>query len=287
VFINRLRSTPSAKRSAFTLIELLVVIAIIAILAAILFPVFAQAREKARQASCISNNKQVATSFMMYIQDYDEVMPPIANSFLLPTTPNGGTQQWTAYMMYPYFKSWGIFVCPSVGHDNRGVFTPGHASAWWRNQMRFPNYGYNYTSLSKIEGDCATTTGRSLAAVAKPAETVAFADSQITSVNAGSAWIHGPLDWPRIAPAPDECIYYWGGTAVADGGWNWPADQEKPNQIGYVAGRHQDGATVSFVDGHVKYAKWQALAAGTNFARGILSDNVVLTNKEVYIWDRE
>jgi prepilin-type N-terminal cleavage/methylation domain-containing protein/prepilin-type processing-associated H-X9-DG protein len=285
VFFNRLRSTSSVKRSAFTLIELLVVIAIIAILAAILFPVFAQAREKARQASCISNNKQVATSFMMYIQDYDEVMPPMANSFALPTTPNGGTQQWTAYLMYPYFKSWGIFVCPSAGHDQRGVFTPGNALAWWRNQMRFPNYGYNYLNLSKIEGDCATTTGRSLAAIAKPSETIAFADSRIYGVAAGSAWINDPTGWPRVLPAPDECIYGWGGTPYA--GWDWDPAKEKPDAIGYVEARHQDGATVSWVDGHVKYMKFQAMAVGTNFARGIRQDNVVITNKEQYLWDRE
>src|SRR5712692_7503045 len=71
----RTRNRRPFRASAFTLIELLVVIAIIAILAAILFPVFAQARAKARQAACLSNEKQVGTAIMMYVQDYDEVLP--------------------------------------------------------------------------------------------------------------------------------------------------------------------------------------------------------------------
>src|SRR5579863_5614212 len=68
------------KRTAFTLIELLVVIAIIAILAAILFPVFAQARASARKATCISNNKQVVLGVLMYVQDYDETFPYCSNN---------------------------------------------------------------------------------------------------------------------------------------------------------------------------------------------------------------
>lgn len=270
----------SRSRSGFTLIELLVVIAIIAILAAILFPVFAQAREKARGASCLSNNKQVATSWMMYVQDYDEVMPPIAQNFAV-AAPNNW---WTAKLLEPYFKTWSILVCPSAGHDNRGVFTAGNPVAWYYNQMRFPNYGYNYLALGKINGDCATTTGISMAAIQKPAETIEFADSRIYGVNAGSAWINDPTGWPRVAPAPDECIYYWGGT---QGGWNWPSNAEKPSTMGYLEARHQDGVNTSFVDGHVKYMKWQALAAGTNFARGVLEDNVVINDKNKYLWDRE
>ena len=87
----------SRNKKGFTLIELLVVIAIIAILAAILFPVFAKAREKARQASCQSNMKQLGIGFIQYVQDYDERFP--------------GTRFWAAEI-YPYEKSSGVFKCP-------------------------------------------------------------------------------------------------------------------------------------------------------------------------------
>ena len=103
------------ERQAFTLIELLVVIAIIAILAAILFPVFAQAREKARQTSCLSNTKQMGLGVMMYTQDYDETMPP-AHYYNDPTQTSAldatGIHQWTG-MTQPYVKNKGIYICPS------------------------------------------------------------------------------------------------------------------------------------------------------------------------------
>jgi prepilin-type N-terminal cleavage/methylation domain-containing protein/prepilin-type processing-associated H-X9-DG protein len=94
-------------RQGFTLIELLVVIAIIAILAAILFPVFAQAREKARTISCLSNMKQIGTGRMMYVQDYDETFP--ANRFYQPN----GYYTWRSTVM-PYLKSEQIWECPSA-----------------------------------------------------------------------------------------------------------------------------------------------------------------------------
>jgi len=112
------------RRPAFTLIELLVVIAIIAILAAILFPVFAQARERARAISCTSNLKQIATALNMYQTDYDGFMPA---SGMLPTNPATGPDGTnlirmlmggTSYFLQPYIKNRGVFICPSDDLDN-------------------------------------------------------------------------------------------------------------------------------------------------------------------------
>ncbi len=126
-------ANPRAQRaSGFTLIELLVVIAIIAILAAILFPVFAQARDKARGASCLSNTKQLGLAAIMYLEDYDELYPISAGAYpglgwltdyYLGTPanwrPNSSQNRINAYggawanVIQPYIKNWGIYTCPS------------------------------------------------------------------------------------------------------------------------------------------------------------------------------
>src|SRR5688500_18904923 len=107
------------RKRGFTLIELLVVIAIIAILAAILFPVFAKAREAARKTSCLNNLKQIGTGMMMYAQDYDENMPAAA----FGNYPNGlwGSPLWNDYgwtyifpLLDPYTKNSQIYACPSA-----------------------------------------------------------------------------------------------------------------------------------------------------------------------------
>jgi prepilin-type N-terminal cleavage/methylation domain-containing protein/prepilin-type processing-associated H-X9-DG protein len=101
------------ERSGFTLIELLVVIAIIAILAAILFPVFARARDKARQASCLSNTKQLAQAVMMFTQDHDEFLPKASFNDVIDG-PTGMTSNtgWDG-AIYPYLKNVNVFSCPS------------------------------------------------------------------------------------------------------------------------------------------------------------------------------
>jgi prepilin-type N-terminal cleavage/methylation domain-containing protein/prepilin-type processing-associated H-X9-DG protein len=108
------------KRQGFTLIELLVVIAIIGILAAILFPVFASAREKARQTTCASNEKQMGLAFMQYVQDYDEMWPIPASGNVAPLYNVG--RGW-AGMLYPYLKSFPVYLCPTsaVGHAASGL----------------------------------------------------------------------------------------------------------------------------------------------------------------------
>ncbi len=147
----------------FTLIELLVVIAIIAILAAILFPVFARAREKARQASCLSNIKQIATAAVMYCQDYDEM-----------TAGHGcGWRDWTmppqneccyAQKIEPYTKNVQLFACPS---DPARIAQPPPAGTARRDGN---GYGSNLRYV-------APRVGRALAAIKSPAETIWHADA--------------------------------------------------------------------------------------------------------------
>ena len=149
------RSGFTNRASAFTLIELLVVIAIIAILAAILFPVFAQARAKARQTACLSNGKQLGLGIIQYTQDYDGVLPPSAV---------GGTTDTIAWpsLIYPYVKSAGVFICPSADDE---LFTP---QAQYMNAAGGPtNWAQAYgTAVSSSSGTpvgypyCSTTDSK-------------------------------------------------------------------------------------------------------------------------------
>ncbi len=148
----------SSQRRGFTLIELLVVIAIIAILAAILFPVFAQAREKARQTSCSSNLKQIGTAIQMYVQDYDEMMPYLAY--------NGGNTlgiHWFDSTM-PYIKNEQVWRCPSANPAARGAGLWNPSATFVRRNV---DYAWN---------EDAAAAGRSLAVCNNPASTYLIMD---------------------------------------------------------------------------------------------------------------
>jgi len=136
------------KYSGFTLIELLVTIAIISILAAILFPVFARARENARRASCMSNLKQIALGVMMYTQDYDERFPRIGGKAPASIRPYG----W-ADTLQPYLKSTQILKCPSVGGDVTVPETLDYVEYFFNIML---NDGYSGISTASV--DFPTTT---------------------------------------------------------------------------------------------------------------------------------
>ena len=152
-------------RRAFTLIELLVVIAIIAILAAILFPVFAQAREMARSASCKSTLKQIITATAIYVQDYDETLPP---AWYDVWEGSFGHPRYMPETLQPYVKNGQVWRCPTdpqkLGRADYDASLPD----------LIVSYGYNALGLSPhIYGG---GSARSLAAFTKPSETVAFVD---------------------------------------------------------------------------------------------------------------
>lgn len=161
--------TPTAK--GFTLIELLVVIAIIAILAAILFPVFAQAREEARRIACLSNARQIGLGIAMYAQDFDETMPPVYYD------GNVGTDVWQIIM--PYVKNRDIFYCP-----DRTEVDPN-------TKQRYNGYGYNWGPLTyggggvlygqeNVSSTINIQRGKPLAAFITPASLYAYGETYDT-----------------------------------------------------------------------------------------------------------
>lgn len=170
---NPMIQTVSRRKTGFTLIELLVVIAIIAILAAILFPVFAQAREKARQASCASNLKQIGLATMMYMQDFDDTYPLYAINWTIywsgGYTSSGGWDK-TIGILYPYLKNQDIERCPD-----------------WNGTPKYGNtgYGYNWGYLGSdcyITYDCYSSpypiqNPANDASVSAPANTIMYSDS--------------------------------------------------------------------------------------------------------------
>ncbi len=258
----------SQSRSGFTLIELLVVIAIIAILAAILFPVFAQAREKARQASCQSNLKQLGAALMQYVQDYDETYPQGCQGDFQNAWPTS---------VQPYVKSLQVFRCPSgnsgttAGNDWTGVPIDygSNGIIAWRNESS----GFRCQGIMCLMQDWMGMGGGPveysvpLSSINRPAETIAVAEKHADEMNN----VANPVFWLKTTTSGSEA-------AVINDGWYNASPSRIPNGSkaitaafpdgpdGSISTRHSKVSNFLFADGHVKAMKPSATnpQAGTD-----------------------
>ena len=223
-----IRRSAIASRRGFTLIELLVVIAIIAILAAILFPVFAQAREAARKSMCQSNLKQLGNAFMLYVQDYDETYPPVDYD-------DGAGQRWTWFQFVdPYIKSGqsgggtknqrkSVFLCPDIDAPIAdGAWSAANGSPGSRAIL---GYGPNVNVLPRGRG----VTLPAIIPVVKLAQLGSPASIVLLAPNAGTI--------PDVDGRDDR----YSGASVHEQGYM------------LVRSRHGGGANFALTDGHVKW----------------------------------
>jgi len=228
------------KKRGFTLIELLVVIAIIAILAAILFPVFSRAREKARQTACLSNMKQVANALMMYVQDWDETFPFItACPNVEQDKPNTTPQS----QLHPYIKNAQVWECPSATTRRTRPYQRGSFAfdGGWYYPLDFLGVnitiGCNEVLMPNLDCQWRGRPNR-MAQLPAPAETVAFVDAPMFSGCGGA----------RVIFANGCC-----------GGLCCPSD---PNRFRSWSRntRHSGGDNIVFADGHVKWMNAMEIA---------------------------
>ena len=224
-------------KKGFTLIELLVVIAIIAILAAILFPVFAQAREKARQSSCLSNLKNIGTAIMLYTDDNHETYPiaRVDGGDGVPANliPAYGYGYWPN-IIYPYTKDWKIYYCPSYWTTyNKDSENPA-----------LDAISGGYMANSGVLGDFSTgvaSQAKKLSRIKSPSNVVVVQDGW---------WYIG------TGPGLTNCRSDWGYLPGAGAAGATPnANVTGDTLVDFNSGRHNEGCNLCYADGHAGYEK--------------------------------
>lgn len=276
------------KRGGFTLIELLVVIAIIAILAAILFPVFASAKAAAKRTASLSNGKNLSLGVLIYAQGANDVLPP-GDSWW--GKQNGGWGIGGAA-----WKTWSMMVQPHVKNTDiwndplTTKYTPNDESLTPMNA----SYGYNATWLdpvTQVNGNWihATKSQSSLQSVAQTVLLTASSSQPESDLGNTAIWWWGAgsttqkakVDPPDCNSIPQLCFGNWGTGTFSDHYLTY----ENGNQTGGVGVRCNDGTIVVFADGHAARLAIGALAAGTNWRKGIAGGSVVMNDETKYLWD--
>ncbi len=254
------------KKKAFTLIELLVVIAIIAILAAILFPVFAQAREKARQAACSSNVHQISLSLLLYVQDHDERMvakvtaPPI----------NGGTESVIPYdrQIAPYAKSDQIYLCPSdtAQRAYAGLWDGSYTTRHLSRSYAVTDQLVTQEAVDRGEKPDLTTgiVNHAMSDIDQPAETISVGEAWGTfSIGVSDSLIGSPHG-ATLAGCDSWKLpgRHLPSSAAID---NFPpCDPTASDPSFHPSKGHQGQGVYAFADGHVKVMNW-AQVRGNDF----------------------
>lgn len=210
-------------------------IAIIAILAAILFPVFARARENARRTSCQSNLRQIGLGMLQYVGDYDEIMPFSFYGTSGSSTPPGSTPNNYKWMdaIQPYVKSEQVFNCPSDSAPNLYHFRDG---------VNYGSYGLNGAYGS---GPDNTTPPRS--------STLYLVNAASLATPSTTVWVTDNNNAPSTGNPGGSQGFFWGATPMVDASKN-------PRQLQNIVERHLDTTSVLWCDGHVKSSKLDALA---------------------------
>lgn len=246
-------------RSAFTLIELLIVICIIAILASILFPVFALARENARRSSCQSNLKQLGLGFAQYSQDFDDRYPKGWTNNTGTRNPNRG-RGWGG-PLYTYVKTLNVFRCPS---DTKILNSNPQISYAYNGAITYPINGYNGSCLLSI----FTATSRTVLLTEITNQTWQPEYDSPDPVWETRSWGGGYS--PGVNGFSGENVNVDDGGGVFNGyskyatGYmaNSGASDSTPGNYGGATGRHSDGSNFLFVDGHVKWLRPETVSAG-------------------------
>lgn len=243
-------------RAAFTLIELLVVIAIIAILAAILFPVFASARDKARQTACLSNEKQIGLAIIQYIQDYDETYPTCNHTY--STSAVIGRSSWMRHLD-PYLKNKDVYRCPNA------LFGDDFATTGTANGIAIPSPGgvapstvYNRRSLG---------VNRWVLMAPPPGTLVGIPNGSAAPYAITEASVGRNADLIMVADCAQEMVEQpW---YITYANWNKPNKADAESFMSLVLAerqksisvysRHAGGANIVYGDGHAKWSKSESL----------------------------